>query len=396
MLRLVFVTGSLPNGGAERHTLALLNALAERGHECHAVCIKTAGPLDPGWAPRGTVHSLAADSYLDRRAIADFAAHLVRLRPQVIVAANPYALMYATLANCMSGLHARMVVTFHSTRLLNFKEHVQMLAYRPLFWRSDCSVFLCRRQAQRWRRRGLFSRRNEVIYNGIDTETFHPRVSPHERERMREQLGCRSNDYLIGISALLRVEKNHLQLVEAVSRLRHMGIPARALIIGDGELRNAIESRVRMLNLERAVTITGLQPDVRPFIAACDVMTLCSVTETFSLAALEAMAMGKPCVLSDVGGAAEMIVPGLNGLLFPVGDTDAFVAQLATLSTPSAIRRMGECARQLVEQRFSARTMVDRYEQLFVELDQAASKNAHKQLRTDNASVIREPGAPLP
>lgn len=393
MLRLVFVTGSLPNGGAERHTIGLLNALAERAHECHAVCVKPAADLDAALVPRGTVHSLKANAYVDWRAVADFAAYLTRLQPQVIVAANPYALLYTMLGRSMAGANARVVVTYHTTRLLNLKEHLQMFAYRPLFWLADCTVFLCQRQRRRWRRLGLFSRRNEVIYNGIDTETFNHRTPAQDRDRLRKQLGCGSNDYLIGISALLRVEKNHLQLIEAVSRLRHMGIPARALIIGDGELRSTIEARARALNLEHVVTITGLQQDVRPYIAACDVMTLCSVTETFSLAALEAMAMGKPIVLSDVGGAAEMIVPGLNGLLFPVGDTDAFVAQLATLSMPTAIRRMGEHARQLAEQRFSARTMVDRYEQLFIELAQVPQKNSGKELRAANAHAAHEPGA---
>ena len=170
------------------------------------------------------------------------------------------------------------------------------------------------------------------------------------------------------MSALLRPEKNHVQLVEAIAMLRKMGIPARALMIGDGEMREVIEARARELNVESEVVITGLQQEVRPYIAACDAMALCSFTEAFSLAAVEAMALSKPLVHSDVGGAAEMINPGRNGFLFPVGDTRALVDELAILADRTVSRRMGHNARATVEALFSEKTMVDRYEQTLLEI----------------------------
>lgn len=375
-MRLVFITGSLPAGGAERQTMALQEALAQRGHDCHAFCVKPLrGPLS-GSALAAKPHSLNASGYLDFKALAEFAARLAHLRPQVVVAANGYALMYATLAVRRARLPCRVVVTWHSTKTVNLKESLQMLAYLPLCWLADCTVFLCRRQLRHWRLRALWSRQHAVIHNGIDAERFRDRSSAAERHELRRQLGWKAADYVIGIPALLRVEKNHLLLLEAVARLRRLGIPARALLIGDGELRGAIERRMGMPDLEQAVHITGMQQDVRPWLAACDVVTLCSVTETFSLAALEAMAMGKPVVLSDVGGAAEMVEPGWNGLLFPPRDTEAFVACLATLSDVEAARRMGANARRLVELRFDAATMVDRYEELFAGLCRANRKTA--------------------
>lgn len=368
-MRVLFVTGSLPNGGAERHAVSLLNLMAGRGHDCHAACVKA-----PDWShsvsslvPRGPIRSLNAARYFDRRALGDFAEQITALRPHVIVAANPYALLYASLARRLSRARSRLVVTYHTTRLLTFKEHLQMLAYRPLFWSADCTVFLCQNQQRHWHRRGLLSRRSEVIHNGIDIAHFCEQ-DPGVREKMRSALGIPHSDYVIGATALLRKEKNLLQLVEAVARLRQLGLAARALLVGDGEERKAILARAHALQISDAVTITGLQQDVRPYIAACDVMTLCSVTETFSLAALEAMAIGRPVVLSDVGGASDMVVPRWNGMLFPVHDTDAYVERLATLSDPAVRAHMGSNARQLMERRFSANLMADRYEMLFASL----------------------------
>jgi glycosyltransferase involved in cell wall biosynthesis len=369
-MRVIFVTPSLFHGGAERHAIAVMNGLTERGHECHAVYIKNTGDLLDRVRLRdgGTVRCLDATRYFDRRALADFATHISRIGPSAIVAANPYALMYSSLALRRSGVRAPLVATFHTTRLLSAKERLQMLYYRPFFWTADRLVFVCEKQRRHWLRRGVFSLRNEVIYNGVNAEEFRDKWSPEEREALRSALGFSGADYVIGISALLRPEKNHVQLVEAIAMLRSRGIPARALMIGDGAMREAIEGRARALNIGRDVVITGLQQDVRPYIVACDAMALCSLTETFSLAAIEAMALSRPVVLSDVGGAAEMIVPGRNGFLFPVGDNKAFADRLAILAHREVSKEMGREARATAEALFSERTMVDRYEQTLLEL----------------------------
>lgn len=370
-LRAIFVTGSLAHGGAERQSITLMNRLAERHHECHLVHIKRAGTdqLDRiRLRHGGSVHCLDAVRYFDRRALAGFAAHISRINPSVILAANGYALMYATLAMRLSSRRVPVVATFHSMRLLGAREPLQMLVYRLFFWLADCAVFVCERQRRHWLWRGVYAQKNQVIYNGVDTEEFRDRTGPEERGRLRSALGFAGADYVIGISARLSREKNHVQLVEAVARLRAMGIPARVLMVGDGDMREAIESRARELKVFDDIVITGFQQDVRPYVAACDAMVLCSHSEAFSLAGIEAMSMGKPLVHSHVGGAAEMIRPGENGFLFPVGDTAALVDSLARLADAGARERMGSQARASVEALFSEKKMVDRYEKLMVSL----------------------------
>src|SRR3954466_7495723 len=370
MARLMFVTGSLAFGGAERHSITLMNRLAERGHECHAVYVKNAAQQLERIRLRGAggIHCLNARRYFDRSAVADFASHIRRIDPAVMVAANPYALMYCWLARRQSGMHARIVVTFHSTLMPGAKEWLQMLYYRPLFWGADCLVFICKAQQRYWTRRLLTAQRTEMIYNGVDLAHWRP-LSEHDRGLKRAQLGFAVNDFVIGMCAVFRPEKNHLELLEAVAALRKQGIPASALLIGDGDLRPVIEARARALGVAHALVITGFQNDVRPFIAAADVAVLCSTSvETLSLAALEAMALGKPAVLSDIGGAAEMIDPGGNGYLFPAGDTAALIQKLSILADRSLFARMGRSAREKVETVFSEEEMIDRYEQTLQEL----------------------------
>jgi glycosyltransferase involved in cell wall biosynthesis len=359
----------LTSGGCERHAISLMNRLGERGHECHAVTVKDGDELtrDLRLAAGGTLKCLGAARYLDWRAVSDFAAHVARVGPDAIVAANPYALMYSTLARRRSGTPARLVVTYHSTRLPGIKEPLMMAGYLPFFWAADQAIFVSSGQARHCMRRGVLSRRNAVIHNGVDVSWY--RDTGEAQAELRGRFGIAPGEFVIGLTAVLRPEKNPVQLVYAVSRLRAMGIPARALIIGDGEMRAAVEARARDLGVASHVSITGFQADVRPYIAACDAMVLCSTSvETFSLAALEAMAMGKPAVLSELGGAAEMIYPDWNGYLFPAGDSAALVERLARLADPGACARMGRNARRLVESSFSEATMVDRYERMLLGL----------------------------
>jgi glycosyltransferase involved in cell wall biosynthesis len=367
-LRLALVTGSLVHGGAERQSITLANRLAERGHECHAIYVKN----DPSQLSRlhlaapSSVRCLHAARYLDLGALSHLSAQLARLAPRAILATNPYALMYASLAN--PGVP--LIVTLHSTYIRTLKEQLQMVAYRPFFWSAACAVFVCERQRRHWLARGLFGRRNRVIYNGVDLEHWQP----VNAAALRRALGFAEDDYVIGLSAVLRPEKNPAQLVAAVAQLCRRGLPARALFIGDGPERAAVESAARALRVTDRVVISGLQEDVRPFLSACDVVALTSFTEAFSLAAIEAMSLGRPVVHPDVGGAAEMIHSGQDGWLFPVGDTATLVDRLAVLADPVVRARMGENARASVASRFSERAMVERYEELLFEICATRSK----------------------
>ena len=369
-MRLMFLTGSLAYGGAERHAITLANRLTERGHECHAAWVKrdSAQLARLRLAGVGSAFCLDAAHYLDLGAAGRLAGALTRHRPAALVAANPYALMYAALARARARLRIPLVVVYHSTRWPGFKEQSKLLAYRLCMWASERAVFVCEYQHHYCLRRGLRARRNAVIHNGVDVQYLRDAATPAERATLRAELGYGAEDYVVGIAAGLRPEKNHGQLLEAAARLRAQGLAARVLFIGDGPMRPALESRARALGLGQHLRITGFRDDIRPFVTACDVMCTCSFTEALSLAAIEAMAMSRPVVHSRVGGAAELIESGHNGLLFPVGDTAALVEHLLHLADPGARTTMGRAARATVERGFSERGMVDRYEELLREV----------------------------
>src|SRR6185503_1583912 len=136
MAHLLFVTSSLQHGGAERHTITLLNRLGERGHDVHLAYVKE-GSSQLGrlrLPPTSTVRCLHARRHLDWAAVAELARAIADLAPSVIVAANEYALLYATLARWRAGVRCAVVVTWHAMRAYGAKEQLKLALCRPLFW----------------------------------------------------------------------------------------------------------------------------------------------------------------------------------------------------------------------------------------------------------------------
>lgn len=120
--------------------------------------------------------------------------------------------------------------------------------------------------------------------------------------------------------------------------------------------------------MTKHILFAGEQSDVRPFIEACDAGVLCSrAVETFSLSALEFLALGVPMIMSRIGGASEIVRHGENGLLYESGDLPALVSSMVLIADPASRAKMAERARpSLGALRLEA--MVDNYQSLITEL----------------------------
>ena len=176
------------------------------------------------------------------------------------------------------------------------------------------------------------------------------------------------DDVVLVNVAGFRVVKKQEDLVHAAGRLREKGYPVKVLLVGDGPRRQHVESLIRSLGLQDHAFVTGLQSDVRPFLNVARCFVISSHQETFSLAALEAMAAGLPVVMTDVGGAGEMVESGVNGLLFPPGDIDALVENIEQLIESNSFAAMGIESRKIVSERFTLQKMVDEYERALADL----------------------------
>lgn len=363
--RTLFLLNSLCVGGAEKQVVTLFNGLTAAGHAPILQCIKLddalLGQLSP--AARASVQpSLGVRSGIEWHAVRALARRLDALAIDVVLCTNMYALLYGTLARALARRRGdiQLVEVFHTTEVASRKEQWSMALYRRVVRSADLLVYVCHGQATHWLDRGLHARQNAVIYNGIDLRRFVDRPSADGKSALRERFGLRRDDPVVGLCAVMRPEKAHADLLEALALLRGRGMRVQALLIGDGPLRPQLQARIDALGLRDDVRITGMLDDVRPAISACDAMALPS-RETFSIAALEAMAMGRPMIMTRIGGALEQVADGLDGRLYPAGDTDALAQAIASLMDRGRCREMGRLAAERVHQAFGVERMVRSY-----------------------------------
>jgi glycosyltransferase involved in cell wall biosynthesis len=366
-VRAIFVLSSLSVGGSETKTVRVVNTLLRRGVRAGVAYLNRPDDL------RGSLEPDIPVWHLQRRgkfspAVVGALRRLIReQRPHTVFAVNLYPALYVALAVFGVTNRPRTVGLINTTE---FPEGSEWRAsfYRPFLRRFDTTVYGCELQRSRWLSLLHYPReRSAVMYNGVDAEHFAPAASAAQALAERRRLGIEPQAFVIGTVGRLAPEKNQVGLIDAVAELRRRSIPAHLLLVGEGSLREQLGQRAAQHRIERYVTFAGKQRDVRPALSTMDVFVLPSThVETFSNAALEAMAMCKPVVLSRIGGAAEMVREGVEGFTLPLAElSEGLAPLLLKLHADDDLRaRMGQAARIRVARQFSLEQMVEGYASL--------------------------------
>lgn len=205
------------------------------------------------------------------------------------------------------------------------------------------------------------------IYSGIDLDRFQP-VDDSKKNIIRERWGLTEKDKVIGIVSKLWDGKGHEILIRTLKRLKVERENIKLVIVGEGYLRERLERLIKSLDLEGSVVFTGFQSDVSDIITTFDVAVLPSFFEGMGRVLLEAMAMGKPVVASNVGGIPDLVDNGTNGFLTRAGDVnELFNALTELLDNKELAITMGEKGREKVSDQFSSKAMVESIRSLYIE-----------------------------
>jgi sugar transferase (PEP-CTERM/EpsH1 system associated) len=316
---------------------------------------------------------------------------LRELRPDLVHTRNLSALegqFVAALAGVrvrVHGEHGRDVFDLHGT---SWKYNVLRRCARPLVHR----YIAVSRDLERWliQTVGVASRQVAQIYNGVDTQRFHPLgVGP----RSVGPAGFASaSTILIGSIGRMAAVKDYPTLVRAFLMLTSAEPSLRArlrlVIVGDGPTRSQCLRLLRDGGAESLAWLPGERDDVPELMRGFDVFVLPSLGEGISNTILEAMATGLPVVATRVGGNPELVDDGETGALVPSGDVQALAAALrAHVRHLDRSRRLGAEARRRVEERFSIAAMVAGYLGVY---DAALQRNA----QTDRARGVDAASAP--
>jgi N-acetyl-alpha-D-glucosaminyl L-malate synthase BshA len=194
----------------------------------------------------------------------------------------------------------------------------------------------------------------EVIPNFVDPKRFR-----------REGRACRifttEGEHLLCHVSNFRPVKRVLDVVEVFNRVQKQ-IPAKLLMVGDGPERSRAEAYCREHGIANKVHFIGHLANLEEVISGCDLFLLPSETESFGMAALEALASEVPVIATRAGGLPEVVIEGEVGFLLPVGDIEGMTAAAMEILQNRELRvRMGRAGRRLAEEKFSTEKVIPRY-----------------------------------
>lgn len=213
---------------------------------------------------------------------------------------------------------------------------------------------------------GISEDRIEVIYNGIDATRFSHAEDPSLRAAVRDELKLSADARVVLQVARFHPVKDHATAVRGFAAAYAQHADAVLVLVGDGDQIEATRQLAGELKLGDSVRFLGVRSDIPRLMAAADVFLLSSVSEGISVTLLEAMGCELPIATTAVGGNAEVVVEGENGLLSPRGDATSLGANLTRLIRSHSMRQqMGAAGRARLLEMFTQQQMHERYEQVY-------------------------------
>jgi glycosyltransferase involved in cell wall biosynthesis len=363
-IRVVEVLATGTNGGAQEHVYSLLTRLDRGRYDVSVVSLSSGSAVRK--LQRAGFDVLVIDEPDDAIAVGALAAHLVEVRADVIhnhmFRAETVGTRAAMALADIGHRRPYVVSTVHSSRIRS-QEDRQVL--RDLTPHMDQLIAVSQMVERKLEDEGRTTAPVTRIYNGVD-------LSRYEQQEacctLPEEYGMEPGSQLVGVVARLEPEKGHPTLLEAWPRVLRAVPDAYLLIVGEGSRREALEAQARELRIAHRVVFTGRRDDVPAVTAALDVAVLPSYREAQGLSVLEAMALSRPVVASNVGGIPEMIEDGVTGLLVPPHDAETLAGAITRLLRDHPYAdTLARAGHDLVHDRFCIELMVEAIQTIYDE-----------------------------
>lgn len=208
-----------------------------------------------------------------------------------------------------------------------------------------------------------FSKKKYItIYNGIKAHLN----GAGDKSHYYHTFGIQEGSKVVGIIASFTKQKGHQYFIEMAEILAGEFNRLSFIIIGGGPLRPEIERMIKAKGLNSRMTMAGIRNDIPALLEFMDIFVLSSLWEGFPMTIIEAMAAGKPIVVTDVGGNREAIVNGVTGYLVPPADPKALANAIRRMLTNESLAKsLGMEARRKFEKEFLAEKMVEKTREIY-------------------------------
>jgi L-malate glycosyltransferase len=334
--------------GGQSQALLTLRGLRERGHD---VVLLTArdSPLANRSAEAGVIVHQVPRVGLRAWAARAMRSLIAQGRFDLVHLNEPHALTAAWLA----GVHAHLPLLL--SRRIGFplqKNAVSKARYRAVgrFVANSKAV------AESLIDSGIAAERISIVNEGV--ETF-PLGTAEQRSSARKRWGVRENEFLFGCVSVFVPEKGQRHLIEALPIVRAVHPEVRLLLAGDGACRAELEALAKRLGQAEAVLFPGFVKDVAQVYAALDAFAFPSEFEGLGTALQTAMAAGLPCISTKRGALGEVVDSERNALVAEPNGKEFAAMMLRLIDDEGLRKKLGDAGRLEVEERFSARRMVE-------------------------------------
>lgn len=364
------------------HRFLLLNQLCHLRDEGYEVtAISAPGPYADELEARGIRHvpwphiTRAWDPTADVRAMRALIGILKRERFDLVHTHNPKPGFMGRVAARMAGVPC-VVNTVHGLYAMpedSWRKRAAVLGLERIAARFSHHELYQSAEDLEWARRlGIVSpSRSELLGNGADLSFFDPRVvSDARRVELRRELGVRPDELVVGTVGRLVAEKGYRELFAAARQVRTSMPSVRFLVVGspDPDKLDAIREN-EIAQASDDVIFAGWRQDVRDLMAVMDVFVLASYREGVPRSAIEAAAMGRPMVLTDIRGCREVVRDGVEGLLVRPRDSGGLAEAIGSLLGDEMKRReMGSAARARAADRFDENRVLGMLDQTYERL----------------------------
>jgi glycosyltransferase involved in cell wall biosynthesis len=352
-MKIVHVVYSLEMGGAEILVVQLCRVQRSNGHDV-SVCVYTSlGPLLDVLRAEGFHVHVIGEGPVARTAMRFFGVFR-SMQPDIVHCHNPAPTLQAAVSARLAGVRT-IVSTRHSLVAPPFDTRAE-ITYNLVSLVCDWVVAICDATRKNLCHTPLAQRdRITRVYNGVDRlEPFSPEARPEKR-----------GFTLLFVGRLAEI-KDLPTMVKAVA-LAISRVPNLQLwIVGHGIMREPLEALTHELGITDNVTFWGERLDVARFFSAADVYAMSSVSEGLPMSLLQAMSVGLPALVTNVGGMAEVVRNAHCGLYTPVGDSAAMAEAIVELASNSGRREVfASNAKVAYDEHFTLEHMASAYMALY-------------------------------
>ncbi len=359
-MRVLFITSSSINGGAQKHIREMFKSLTKNKHEVYLI------------APNGWLTDELKE-YGDR---------VVKLNPSLtnntklikIIdeikpdITNTFILsggVYGTLA-WKKKKYGKLFVTVNNPVIYPGIPWIGKILYPRMYrWMSRfASAFLVKSDKVRDEVSAVIRNKKPVlsIKNGVDFCVFDKNK---EYPYIRKELGILKEEIVITNVAALDVRKGQEYLIKAASRLREH-YPVSVLLVGEGEDEERLRKLVKEETAEAFVHFMGRRSDINCILANSDIFVLSSLHEGLPNALMEAMAMGLPCIATDVGGVRQLIDDEDKGIVIRAGNADDIIRSVqGIISDKNRMTFIGDNAYKKIAKDYSQETAAKELEEIY-------------------------------